>query len=127
MPQVPLQIISGGRTHSFTVEIAQTPEEQARGLMFRRSLAPNAGMLFPLDPPRQASFWMKNTLIPLDMIFIRADGRIERIAARTIPGSETPVASHGPVVAVLELAGGRAAALGIKEGDRVAWTGGPQS
>ena len=126
LPLIPLQIRSGGRTHSFTVEVAQTPEEQAQGLMFRRSLGPNAGMLFPFKPPRAASFWMKNTLIPLDLVFIRADGRIERIGAKAVPQSLEPITSKGPVVAVLEIAGGRAAQLGLKEGDQVIWTGGPQ-
>jgi hypothetical protein len=126
LPLIPLQIRSGGRTHSFTVEVAQTPEEQAQGLMFRRSLAPKAGMLFPFNPPRPASFWMKNTLIPLDLVFIRSDGRIERIGANAVPQSLEPITSKGPVVAVLEIAGGRAAQLGLKEGDQVIWTGGPQ-
>jgi hypothetical protein len=126
LPVVQLQIRSGGRTHDFAVEVAQTPEEQAQGLMFRRSLPPNGGMLFPFNPPRPASFWMKNTLIPLDMIFIGTDGRIESIAANTVPQSLKPSTSRGIVAAVLEIAGGRAAELGIKEGDRVVWTGGPQ-
>jgi uncharacterized membrane protein (UPF0127 family) len=125
LPVVPLQIRSGGRTHDFTVEVAQTPEEQAQGLMFRRSLGPKAGMLFPFNPARPASFWMKNTLIPLDLIFIGGDGRIERIGANAVPQSLEPVSSKGPVVAVLEIAGGRAAELGLKEGDQAIWTGGP--
>ena len=79
------------------------------------------GMIFPYDPPREVAFWMKNTLIPLDMIFIRADGTIAGIAANTVPLSLEPVPSVEPVVAVLEIAGGRAAELGIKPGDRVEW------
>jgi hypothetical protein len=126
LPLIPLQILSGNRTHSFTVEVAQTPEEQTQGLMYRKRVGPNEGMLFPFNPPRQASFWMKNTLIPLDMIFVRTDGRIERIAANTVPHSLEGVTSYGAVAAVLELAGGRAEELGLKEGDRVSWTGGPQ-
>ena len=90
--------------------------------MERRSLAPDAGMLFPFDPPRPASFWMRNTLIPLDMLFVRPDGTIARIAANTVPMSETPVAVEEPMTAVLELRGGRAAELGIHAGDRVSWT-----
>ena len=117
-----LQIRSGAQTHAFTVEVARTEAEQARGLMYRQSLAPDAGMLFPFSPPRPASFWMKNTLIPLDIIFIRANGSIARIAANTVPHSLDPVAVSEPVAAVLELAGGRAAALGIREGDRVSWS-----
>ncbi len=126
LPLVPLQIQSGGRTHAFTVEVAQTPEEQAQGLMFRKRVGPNEGMLFPFNPPRQASFWMKNTLIPLDLVFIGGDGTIESVAANAVPHSLDPLLSRGPVVAVLELAGGRAAQLGLKAGDRVSWTGGPQ-
>ena len=121
LEQVPLTITSGQRIHRFTVEIARTQEEQATGLMNRSQLAPDRGMIFPFDPPRDASFWMKNTLIPLDMIFVRADGSIANIAANTVPLSLEPVPSEGPVGAVLELAGGRAAELGIKPGDKVAW------
>ncbi|HEV2818124.1 MAG TPA: DUF192 domain-containing protein [Allosphingosinicella sp.] len=119
---VALTVESGGRRHGFTVEVARTPDQQARGLMGRRSLAADAGMLFPYDPPQPASFWMRNTLIPLDMIFIRADGSIARIAANTVPLSETPVTVAEPVTAVLELRGGRAAELGIRAGDRVSWS-----
>lgn len=118
---VPLTIRSAAHEHRFTIEVARTPEEQARGLMFRKSLPADGGMIFPMTPPREASFWMKNTLIPLDMIFVRVDGSIARIAANTEPHSLTPVSSLEPVAAVLELGGGRAAALGIVEGDRVIW------
>jgi uncharacterized protein len=118
---IPLEIRSGDRTHRFTVEVAATPDEQARGLMFRESLEPDEGMIFPFPSPRIASFWMRNTLIPLDMIFIRDDGTIARVAAETVPLSEESVSSHEPVAAVLELRGGRAAELGIEEGDRVSW------
>lgn len=122
LKQVPLTITSSdGRTHRFTVEVAKTPEEQAMGLMFRNELAADRGMVFPFDPPRDASFWMRNTLIPLDMIFVRADGSIANIAANTVPYSEEPVPSDGPVMAVLEIAGGRSAELGIKPGDKVKW------
>jgi uncharacterized membrane protein (UPF0127 family) len=118
---VALTVQGHGRSHVFTVEIARTASQQETGLMNRRSLAPDAGMLFPFDPPRPASFWMRNTLIPLDMIFIRPDGSIARIAANAVPMSETPVAVDAPMTAVLEINGGRAAQLGIREGDRVAW------
>lgn len=119
---VPLEIsMAAGKTHTFKVEVARTDAEQARGLMFRESLAPDGGMIFPMDPPRPASFWMKNTVIPLDMIFVRADGTIARIAPDTVPHSLEPVDSGEPVAAVLELAGGRAAELGIAEGDKVVW------
>ena len=121
LQQVPLTITSGTRAHRFTVEVAATPQEQAYGLMNRSELAPDRGMIFPMDPPRDAAFWMKNTLIPLDMVFVRADGSIANIAADTVPLSLEPVPSDGPVKAVLEIAGGRAAELGIKPGDKVAW------
>lgn len=120
---VTLTIASGGgSTHAFTVEVARTGAQQEQGLMNRRALAPDAGMLFPFDPPRAASFWMRNTLIPLDMIFIKPDGTIARIAANTVPLSETPVGVPEAMTAVLELRGGRAAELGIREGDRVSWS-----
>ncbi len=121
LDQVPLTVRSGQRQHRFTVEVARTRQQQAQGLMHRQSLAPDRGMLFPYSPPQPASFWMKNTLIPLDIIFVRPDGTIARIAANTVPLSLEPVPSLEPVSAVLEIAGGRAAELGIKEGDRVSW------
>jgi uncharacterized membrane protein (UPF0127 family) len=120
---VPLTIVSRTHAHRFRVEVARTWPQQELGLMFRRHIAPDGGMIFPMDPPREASFWMKNTLVPLDMVFIRADGSIARIAAMTSPRSLDIVASGEPVAAVLELAGGRAAALGIAPGDRVRWPG----
>jgi len=103
----------------FTVELATTPDQMERGLMFRRSLAPDAGMLFVYPDARQVEFWMKNTLIPLDMLFIAADGKVSRIAERTVPLSETPISSIEEVRAVLEVNGGTAARLGIKPGDVV--------
>jgi uncharacterized membrane protein (UPF0127 family) len=118
--QVPLTIRSATGEHRFTVEVAATPGQQERGLMFVRSLAPDRGMIFPYDPPQQVSFWMKNTLIPLDMIFIRADGTIARIATAK-PLDETPVPGGEPIAAVLEIAAGRAAELGIRAGDKVEW------
>lgn len=116
-----LTVHSGERIHAFTVEIARTPEQQATGLMFRSTLGEDEGMIFPFPAPRQASFWMKNTVIPLDIIFIRPDGTIESIARDTVPYSLDSVQSGEPVMAVLEIAGGRAAALGIERGDRVSW------
>jgi uncharacterized protein len=118
---VPLTIKSAGKVHKFAVEVARSEAEQERGLMFRDHLSPNGGMIFPMNPPRPASFWMKNTLIPLDMIFIRADGSIARVAAETVPYSLEPVSSGEPVAAVLEIAGGRAGELGIVEDDKVDW------
>jgi uncharacterized membrane protein (UPF0127 family) len=122
LEQVPLTIRSGSKLHNFTVEVARSGEEQATGLMNRQSLAPDRGMIFPYDPPQDAAFWMKNTLIPLDMIFIRSDGSIARIAANTVPLSLDPVPAGEPVAAVLEIAGGRSAELGIRPGDTVDWT-----
>lgn len=121
----PLEIRSGDRVHRFTVELARTEAEQAYGLMNRTKLGPNEGMLFPFPAPRPASFWMKNTLIPLDMVFVRADGSIARIAANTVPHSLEGVGVGEPVAAVLEIPGGRAAELGIDESARVSWPGGP--
>ena len=120
---IPVTIAMVGKTHRFDVEVARTEAEQDRGLMFRTSLPEDGGMLFPFAKPRIGSFWMKNTLIPLDMIFIRADGSIARIAANTTPHSLDPVSSGEPIAAVLELRGGRSAELGIREGDRVEWAG----
>ena len=117
---MPLTIESSGKTHRFTVEVAETGEQQAQGLMFRKTLAPDHGMVFPRDPPGDASFWMKNTLIPLDIIFIRADGTITRVT-NAKPLSLEPLPAGEPIAAVLEIRGGRAAELGIKEGDVAAW------
>ena len=111
-------IASRGRTR-FQVEIARTQAEQARGLMFRKSLAPDRGMLFIYKRPQPAAYWMKNTLIPLDIIFIQPDGRILSIVRNARPHDETPLPSGGLVLGVLEIAGGRAAQLGILPGDRV--------
>ena len=119
--QVPLTITSKEKEHRLTVEVAQSTEEQSRGLMFRTKLSPNGGMIFPFGADRMASFWMKNTVIPLDIIFVRRNGSVESIAANTIPYSLDPVQSGEPVGAVLEIAGGRAAELGITAGDIVRW------
>ena len=111
-------LTSRGRV-KFTVELAVTKAEQARGLMFRKSLAPDRGMLFPYKPPQRAAFWMKNTLIPLDIIYIAPDGRVLSIARNAVPHDETPLPSGGVIRGVLEIPGGRAAQLGILPGDRV--------
>jgi uncharacterized protein len=118
----PLRVITAaGARHDFKVEMARSGEEQQRGLMFRTAMGPDEGMLFPREPAEVRSFWMKNTVIPLDIIFIGSDRRILNIAANTVPYSLDSVPSAGPVIAVLELIGGRAAQLGIKPGDRVEW------
>lgn len=111
-------LTSRGRVR-FTVELAITRAEQERGLMFRKSLAPDRGMLFPYKPPQRAAFWMKNTLIPLDIIYIAPDGRVLSIARNAVPHDETPIPSGGLVGGVLEIPGGRAAQLGVLPGDRV--------
>ena len=119
--QVQLCVRSKTKTHSFIVEVAETSRQQAKGMMFRTELADNRGMLFPFVEVRMASFWMKNTVIPLDIIFIRADGMIENIAENAEPYSTIPVESTAPVTAVLELRGGLTAEMGIKAGDKVEW------
>jgi uncharacterized protein len=116
----PLEIVTKTGVHTFAVEMAVTPEEQAKGLMFRRELPEGQGMLFDFQREQPATFWMKNTYVSLDMIFIRADGRILRIAENTVPLSEALVPSGGPVRAVLEVVAGTARKLGIAPGDRVA-------
>lgn len=108
-----------GATHAFRVYLARTPKQHARGLMFVPELAADQGMLFAYRRPQRVSMWMKNTLIPLDMLFVRADGTIANIARRTVPGSLAAVNSSGKVRAVLEVNGGTAARLGIRPGDRV--------
>jgi uncharacterized membrane protein (UPF0127 family) len=108
---------AGGR-HAVSVEIARTEPDRAKGLMHRRALAPDAGMLFLFDETAEHPFWMKNTLIPLDMIFIGEDGRIVGIVARAVPG-DLSARSGGPSRYVLEVNGGWAEAHGVAPGDRV--------
>ena len=103
----------------FRVEVAADMESQERGLMYRKELAPNAGMLFDFGRPRFVTFWMKNTYIPLDMLFVRADGTISSLASNAVPLSTQTIPSYEPIVAVIELAGGRAHELDIEPGDRV--------
>lgn len=114
-----LTLVTETGRHRIEIEVAESFEEKAVGLMFRKSIADNAGMLFPYAPPQELTMWMKNTLIPLDMVFIRGDGVVHRIEARTTPLSEAIISSNGEVAAVLELGGGVAAKLGLKPGDRV--------
>jgi uncharacterized protein len=121
LPVIPLTVTHAGKRHAFRVEVARTAAEQAKGLMFRTRMGADEGMIFPMTPPRPASFWMRNTVIPLDIIFIGKDRRILNIAANAVPYSETPLPSAGEAIGVLELNGGRAAALGIGPGDRVDW------
>ncbi|CAN0355391.1 unnamed protein product, partial [Discosporangium mesarthrocarpum] len=114
-----VSIQSGGKTHKFSVELALNSRQHAQGLMFRRHMAADAGMLFVYRREEPTAMWMKNTFIPLDMLFIAKDGRVKRIAERTLPMSETVIPSGGPVVAVLELNAGTASRLGLKPGDKV--------
>lgn len=116
---VPVVVTSASGEHLFTAEVAATPAARARGLMHRESLAPDAGMLFLFEPPRRVSFWMKNTLISLDMLFIDEAGRIVAIAERTEPETLTGHGPDQPVRAVLEINGGLADRLGIRPGDEV--------
>lgn len=118
---IDLVVTTSGGTHSFRVEVAATPEQQQRGLMFRTAMGPDEGMIFPLAQVRMASFWMRNTVIPLDIIFIGPDNRVLNVGANAVPYSEASVLSVGPTKAVLELNGGRAAELGIAPGDLVEW------
>ncbi|MBI3452472.1 MAG: DUF192 domain-containing protein [Rhodospirillales bacterium] len=110
---------AGGARHKFTVEIADTDDRRQLGLMHRTALAPDAGMLFDFKADQQVMMWMRNTRIPLDMLFIAHDGRVVNIAQRTVPFSEASVYSDGKVRAVLELNGGTAQRLNLKPGDRV--------
>ena len=118
-PTAPLTILAAGGPHRFTVELATSPAQMMQGLMFRKSLAPDAGMLFDYQAPSMASMWMKNTLIPLDMLFVDAGGHIVNIHERAVPGSLDAIAAAAPVRAVIELNGGTAGRLGIRPGDRV--------
>src|SRR5947199_9497309 len=118
-PTSELTIISATGPHRFKVELAKTPAQMTQGLMFRTSLAPDAGMLFEYQQPTAATMWMRNTLIPLDMLFVDAQGRIVNIHERAVPGSLETIAAALPVRAVIELNGGTAARLGIRPGDKV--------
>lgn len=121
-PRLPTErlviVTQAGVRHDFTVEMAVSPDHQMIGLMFRPTVPANEGMLFDWGSPRESGMWMRNTLAPLDMLFIAADGRIHRIAERTVPLSLTPIDSRGPVRATLELQGGITEKLDIRVGDR---------
>lgn len=115
-----LEIVTKNGVYPFAVELAVTPEEHERGLMFRKELPEGRGMLFDFKTEQPVEFWMHNTYIPLDIIFIRKDGRILRIAESAEPMSDRHIPSGGPVLGVLEVIGGTAKKLGIAAGDRVA-------
>jgi uncharacterized protein len=118
-PTAQLSIKAASGRHDFTVEIARTGQQQTQGLMYRRRMAANAGMLFVYRRVGPVSMWMRNTYIPLDMLFIRADGKIAHIAQRTVPQSLETISSPEPVKSVLELNAGTAARLKLKIGDLV--------
>ncbi len=111
----------GGEEKRLSIELALTQGQQEKGLMHRTELARGDGMLFPFLPPRNVSFWMKHTQVPLDLIFISPDGRVARVAAQAKPNDPTPIFADVPVAGVLELRGGDALALGIREGDWIGW------
>ena len=120
LPKEKLVIVSrGGAQHAFTVEMAITQQQQTVGEMFRPSLPADRGMLFVWAAPRESDMWMRNTIAPLDMIFINADGTIRSIAENAVPESLAVISSRGPVLATLEVAAGTAARLNIRVGDKV--------
>jgi len=114
-----VDVVTASGTHGFTVEIADTPEEQRRGLMFRREMAEDAGMLFLYEEEEPQSYWMRNTYIPLDIIYINAEGRIVSIQRDANPLDDTSLPSYAPAIAVLEINGGLSDRLGIRDGDEV--------
>ncbi|CAA7625669.1 conserved hypothetical protein [Candidatus Terasakiella magnetica] len=108
-----------GKRHTFAVELASTPEQLSQGLMFRKTLAADAGMLFDFGPPKSVAMWMKNTLIPLDMLFMDREGRIIHVEEYAVPGTLLPRGPSEPVRAVLEVAAGTSRRLGLRAGDTV--------
>jgi uncharacterized membrane protein (UPF0127 family) len=114
-----LVIVTASGRHPFRVELARTEAQREQGLMFRRSMPADRGMLFDFKTPQSVMMWMKNTYIPLDMVFMGRDGRVTHIAANAEPLSETIIPSDGPAFAVLELNGGVAQQIGLKNGDRI--------
>lgn len=114
-----LTLVTSTGRHEILIEVAETLQQKSLGLMFRTSLPENRGMLFPYGKPQEITMWMRNTYIPLDMVFIRADGVVHRIEVKAEPLNERIIASQGAVSGVLELAGGVAQKLGLKPGDKV--------
>lgn len=120
LPKEKLTIVTkDGQHHAFNVEMAKTIEQQTVGLMFRKEIPADGGMLFDWGTPRESTMWMRNTVSPLDMVFINADGSIRRVAENTVPESLAEIPSGGPVRATLELAAGTARRLNIHPGDKV--------
>lgn len=118
-PLQPLQVMTGRGTYKFSVEVAKSPLQREYGLMCRKSIAADRGMLFLFPAPDMLAFWMRNTLIPLDIIYIGSDGRVVSIVQNAQPLNEAPLPSAAPAIAVLELGAGRAAQIGLLPGDRV--------
>jgi uncharacterized membrane protein (UPF0127 family) len=114
-----LWLVTASGEHRIEIEVAVSEQEKSLGLMFRTTLGAGKGMLFPYDRPQEVTMWMRNTFIPLDMVFIRADGVVHRIEAGAEPMNESLIESKGPVTGVLELDAGSAARLGIVPGSRV--------
>lgn len=112
-----------GQQFPFDIEVATTPEQESYGLMHRHALAADAGMLFIYDPPDDISMWMKDTSLPLDMLFVRADGIIVKIVTNTVPFDVTPIPADEPVRGVIELNAGTATSLGLKTGDKLIYPG----
>jgi uncharacterized membrane protein (UPF0127 family) len=115
----PLEVVTAKGVAHFKVEIAATPRTQQVGLMYRPALAPDRGMLFEFATPQSVNFWMDHCPVPLDMLFIEADGTILSIARNAQPESKAEIPSGGPIVGVLEIRGGRAAEIGAQPGDQV--------
>ncbi len=114
-----LKIVSGDQSYKFNIELAVTPAQQEQGLMFRTTMAPDAGMLFLYDNPHILTMWMKNTILPLDMVFFGADGRIIHLVKRAVPQSLSIISSGEAARAVLELNAGTIERLHLKLGDRI--------
>ncbi len=123
LPTIALTLTARGKPQRYTVEVAKSTVEQARGLMLRKVMGRGHGMLFPVaPPPHDVSFWMEGTYLPLDIIFIAPDHKVRRIAANAVPFSRTDIPSGGPTAAVLELNAGEAARIGLQPGDSVAYS-----
>jgi uncharacterized membrane protein (UPF0127 family) len=116
---MPLVLVTATGKHRYQVELAATADQQEIGLMFRRKMAPDRGMLFPFDPPRTVNFWMENTILPLDLVFVAPDRTVLNIAAHAKPYSRDIIGSTGTAAAVLELNAGEAARIGLRPGDKV--------
>lgn len=122
LPTISLTLAAGGESHKYVVELARTTTEQARGLMLRKTMQRDHGMIFPLAVAREAAFWMEGTYLPLDIVFIAPDKTVRRIAANAVPFSRAEIPSGGPVAAILELNAGEAKRIGLRPGDKVRYS-----